>query len=60
MNGEARELLTRIPKYVFAAEDPRKIPLNQCASLGDLMATITRCKELDAKDRKKKRRIKGV
>jgi len=40
-------------KYVCGAKDPRKIPLNQCASLGDLMATLERCRELDKQDRKK-------
>ena len=41
-------------KYVWGAEDPRKIPLHNCASLGDLMATLQICKELDEKDKKDK------
>ena len=48
-------------QYVCFKKDPRKTPLNQCASLGDLMATIQRCKELDGKDKangKRKRNIK--
>ena len=32
--------------YVCTKKDPRKTPLNQCVSLGDLMATITKCKHL--------------
>jgi len=44
------------PPYVCGAKDPRKIPLDRCVSLGDLMATIERCKELDRLDAKKKRR----
>jgi hypothetical protein len=31
-------------------DDPRKMPLNQCASLGDLMFHLQQCKELDKKD----------
>ena len=41
-------------KYVCGAEDPRKIPLHNCVSLGDLMATLQICKELDEKDKKDK------
>ena len=44
-------------RYVCTAKDPRKIPLNQCRSLGDLMATLERCKELDRIDKKKKKKI---
>ncbi len=46
--------LDKIP-YVFTQKDPRKTPLNQCRSLGDLMATMQRCKELDEEDKKKKK-----
>ncbi len=42
--------------YVCGKKDPRKTPLNQCVSLGDLMATLQICEELDEKDKKKKRR----
>jgi hypothetical protein len=42
-------------RYVCFEKDPRKIPLNQCASFGDLMATLERCKELDRKDKKDKK-----
>ena len=45
--------LDKIP-YVCFQKDPRKTPLNQCRSLGDLMATMQRCKELDEEDKKKK------
>jgi hypothetical protein len=37
-------------EYVCLKDDPRKTPLNQCMSMGDLMATIQVCKELDKKD----------
>ena len=47
--------LDKIP-YVGAQRDPRKTPLNQCVSLGDLMWTLQRCKELDEEDKKKKRK----
>ena len=47
--------LDKIP-YVCFKKDPRKTPLTQCRSLGDMMATIQRCKELDEKDKKKKRK----
>lgn len=40
--------------YVFTKKDPRNTPLNMCASLGDLMATLETCKELDKKDKRKK------
>ena len=47
--------LDKIPRdYVCFKKDPRKTPLDQCWSLGDLMATLQRCKELDEKDKKKK------
>lgn len=41
--------------YVCGAKDPRKIPLNQCVSLGDLMATLEICRELDEEDKKKRK-----
>lgn len=44
--------------YVYGARDPRKIPLNQCVSLGDLMATLQRCKELDERDKTKNKKRK--
>jgi len=44
------------PRYVCGAKDPRKIPLNQCATLGDLMATLEICKELDELDEKKRKK----
>ncbi len=44
--------------YVCGARDPRKIPLNQCVSLGDLMATLQRCKELDERDKTKNKKRK--
>ena len=46
------------PEYVWTKKDPRNTPLNQCYSLGDLMMTIEKCKELDKRDRKKKRKKK--
>ena len=46
------------PQYVCGMKDPRKVPLNQCVSLGDLMATIERCKELDRLDKKKGKKKK--
>ena len=42
--------------YVCGARDPRKIPLDRCVSLGDLMATLQRCKELDEKDKMKNKK----
>ena len=50
-------ILKTIPSYVCGARDPRKIPLNQCVSLGDLMATLQRCKELDERDKMKNKNI---
>lgn len=47
----------RLP-YVCGMKDPRKVPLNQCVSLGDMMATIQICKELDEKDKKRKKEKK--
>lgn len=41
--------------YVWGKKDPRKTPLSQCRSLGDMMATIEICKELDEEDKKKKK-----
>lgn len=38
------------PKYVSGQEDPRSTPLNQCVSLGDLMFTLQRCRELDEEE----------
>lgn len=43
------------PKYMFTEKDPRNIPLNQCASLGDLMATLEKCERLNKKDKRKKK-----
>lgn len=37
-------------KTEFKKKDPRTMPLDQCASLGDLMAHIEECKELDRQD----------
>jgi len=45
-------------RYVCFQKDPRKIPLSECASLGDLMATIERCKELDRIDKKEKKHVR--
>ncbi len=42
--------------YVWGKKDPRKTPLTECRSLGDMMATIQRCKELDEKDKKNKKK----
>ncbi len=50
-------ILKTIPSYVCGARDPRKIPLNQCVSLGDLMATLQRCEELDERDKMKNKNI---
>ena len=33
-------------------EDPRKVPLDSCWSLGQLMFTIEECKRLDREDKK--------
>ncbi len=48
-------------QYVCGKKDPRKTPFNQCDSLGDLMATMQICRELDEKDKvndKRKRNTK--
>ncbi len=37
-------------QYVWGMKDPRKVPLHQCASLGDMMATIEVSKKLDKKE----------
>ncbi len=46
--------------YVFTQEDPRKTPLNQCVSLGDLMATLQKCDKLDKRDKTKKQLLKKL
>lgn len=38
------------PTYVCFQEDPRKTPLMNCVSLGDLMYTLMKCRELDEKE----------
>lgn len=36
-------------------EDPRKMPLSNCFSIGELMMHIAECKELDKKDQEQKK-----
>lgn len=40
--------------------NPRKKPLNQCWSLGHMMALIEECKELDKKEKEKCSIVKHV
>ncbi len=42
------------PEYVCFQKDPRQTPLMNCVSMGDLMATLQKCKELDEKEGIKK------